>query len=328
MVKLKENDTVTFSLVVPVYNEEESLVELADRAEAVFHKMGASDSFEILYVDDGSSDGSRKVMQELKESRPYVNFIGFRKNQGKSLALMAGFSRSKGSLVITIDADLQDNPEDIPVLVEKLDDGFDVVSGQRERRNDGAIRARGSQLFNWTVSRMTGIEIHDFNCGFKVYKRSVLETIHVFGQLHRFIPVLANQQGFRIGEAYVRNSPRKYGESKYPAFRCSGFFDLLSILFTSRYAYSPMHFFGKFGLSLIIPSLLILGYLILQHVFTDFGSVQPLHARPLLLLSVLGVLIGMNIFLTGFISDLLLHHGMRKDLREMLSSFVDVDIDN
>ncbi|MBN2139770.1 MAG: hypothetical protein JW718_02075, partial [Desulfovibrionaceae bacterium] len=173
------------------------------------------------------------------------------------------------------------------------------------------------------AARATGLDIHDFNCGFKAYRRNVLDKIRVFGQLHRYIPVLAHVQGFRVGEARVRNSPRKYGRSRFPALRFGGLFDLLSILFTSRYSFSPLHFFGKIGLALIVPSLLVLGWLIAGHVIRGFGTVQPLIGRPLLLLSALGLLIGANVFLTGFVCDLLLHHGMRRNLGDILEGLVD-----
>ncbi|MGL1862840.1 MAG: glycosyltransferase family 2 protein [Pseudodesulfovibrio sp.] len=316
-------DSVGYSVVVPAYNEEQSLSELADRIEAVFKGLGKGDSFEVLFVDDGSVDGTREVMRELSRERAYVRHIGFRVNQGKSLALMAGFCHTKGEIVFTMDSDLQDNPEDIPTLLAKLDEGYDVVSGLRERRTDGHVRAYGSRLFNWTVSKASGVDLSDFNCGFKVYRRRVLSRIYVFGQLHRYIPVLANEQGFLVGECMVTNSPRKFGESKFPAMRYGGLFDLLSILFTSRYGFRPMHFFGKIGLTLIIPSVLILMYLIAVHIFTGFGTVQPLAGRPLLLLSTLGLLIGINVFLTGFVCDLLLHHGMRRNLGSILEDLID-----
>lgn len=312
-----------YSVVVPAYCEEQSLAELAARIAAVFEGLGHQGDFEILFVDDGSTDGTRQVLRTLAAERPYVRYCGFRRNQGKALALMAGFLATRGALVFTMDADLQDRPEDMPRLMAAMVEGIDVVSGWRERRNDGLLRGLYSKLFNATVSGLTGLKLHDFNCGFKLYRREVLERIQVYGQLHRFVPYLAHVQGFTVVEAAVGNAERKYGDSRFPAMRLGGIFDLLSLLFLSRYSFSPLHFFAKIGLLLGIPCAGIFTYLLGEHVLSWFGSVQPLVARPLLLVSLVGMLLAANIFLSGFVCDFMLHHRVRENLSDTIKTLID-----
>lgn len=299
-----------FSVVVPAYNEAQSLVELTDRVAAVFHKMGREGNFEILFIDDGSTDSTADIVRQLKSARPYVRGIVLRANHGKSMALMTAFRHARGSYVVTMDADLQDNPEDIPALVARLDEGFDVVSGWRRQRNDGLVRTLGSRLFNRTVRAIGGPGIHDFNCGLKIFRSLVLKRVFVFGQHHRYIPLLAHLNGFKVSEVPVGNSPRKYGESKYPALRYQGLFDLLSILFTYKYSFSPLHFFGTIGAAIAIPSALVLLALVVGHVLFWFGLETELRNRPLLVLSAIGLLVGLNVFLAGFVCDFVLHHAI------------------
>lgn len=310
-----------YSVVIPAYCEEQSLPELTDRIAAVFAGLGQS--FEIVFVDDGSTDGTRAVVRALAAKHAYVRYCSFRRNQGKALALMAGFLHSRGEFVFTMDADLQDRPEDMPTLIKAMDDEMDVVSGWRDRRNDGILRASYSKLFNATVSRLTGLRLHDFNCGFKLYRRQVLERIQVYGQLHRFVPYLAHVQGFKVTEAVVGNEERKYGQSRFPAVRVGGIFDLLTLLFIARYSFSPLHFFAKIGLLLGVPSALMFTFLVGEHIVSWFGYVQPLVTRPMLLISLVGMLLGANIFLSGFICDFMLHHRVRDNLRGIISSLID-----
>lgn len=312
-----------YSVVVPAYCEEQSLAELSDRVARVFTEMGLGGCFEILFVDDGSTDGTRGEMRRLAVERPYVRYCAFRRNQGKSLALMAGFMRSRGEFVFTMDADLQDRPEDMLKLIEAMGDDVDLVSGRRERRNDGILRSLYSRLFNVAVSRLAGLKLHDYNCGFKLYRRTVLERIHVFGQLHRFVPFLAHQQGFKVVEALVGNEERKFGCSRFPAVRFGGVFDLLSLLFLTQYSFSPLHFFAKAGLLMGVPSVLCFLYLIGDHLLSFFGEVQPLVARPLLFVSLLGMLVGANVFLTGFVCDFVLHHRVGENLHATVESLLD-----
>jgi len=315
--------TVTYTVAVPVYCEEKSLEELTLRTLAVFAGMGYGDDFEILFVDDGSTDGSFQEIKRLAQAYPFIRYLRFRTNQGKSLALMAAFSHASGRYIITIDADLQDNPEDIPALVRTLDSGYDIVSGWRKRRNDGSIRYWGSKLFNYTVAKVAKLSIHDYNCGFKIYRRQAIERLQVFGQLHRYLPLMCHLQGFKVGETLVENSARKYGVSKYPPFRVGGFFDLLSILFTSNYRFSPLHFFGSIGLLFIVPSVLALSWLIGAHVLSLFGITEHLINRPLLLLSVGGLMIGIQIFLAGFVCDFILHHRLNQNIGQILAESIE-----
>ncbi|MBF0092934.1 MAG: glycosyltransferase family 2 protein [Alphaproteobacteria bacterium] len=304
------------SVVIPAFCEAESLEELAERIAAVLEGR----SFEVIFVDDGSTDRTPEVLRGLVERMPEVRAITLRRNCGKSIALMAGFSRAGGRAVVTMDADLQDNPEDIPSLLAGLDQGFDLVNGRRQRRHDGIVRTLGSRLFNAAVSRATGLVLHDFNCGFKALRGEVASMLCVYGQYHRYIPLQAHLMGFKVTEAEVRNSARKFGTSKFRAMRYEGLFDLLSMLFIHRYGLNPLHFFGTLALLMIVPSVLILGYLgfdyLLQVLDVGEGHV-PLN-RPLFSLSLTTLLMGMLVFLSGFICDFTLHHHIRNNMSEIL----------
>lgn len=315
---------IDFSVVVPVYCEAKSLVELTDSIAEVFAGMGSADNFEILFVDDGSTDDSRDILRELVEERPYVRSIFFRRNQGKSMALMASFFHACGDIVITMDGDLQDDPKDIPVLLAKINEGYDIVSGYRQRRSDGFIRATGSKLFNYVVNRVSGLDLHDFNCGFKMFRANALKYLMVFGQFHRLIPLLGHHQGFKVSEVPVRNNTRKYGCSRYPAIRINGFFDLLSILFTAAYQFSPLYFFGRISLFIVVPSIIIALYLTGTHVLYLMGLYPvPLYSRPLFIVSLFGIMSGVYIFLTGFLADLFLHHHIGRNLREIVDGMIE-----
>lgn len=321
---------ILYSVVVPVHCEATALPELCDRVERVFAQMGCGDKFEMLVVDDGSTDGTPVVLQQLAKERQYVRYITFRRNFGKSLALMAGFQYVNGNVLITMDGDLQDNPEDIPALLSKLNEGYDLVCGWRRNRAEKSSRKIGSKIFNTTVALATGLEIHDINCGFKAYRAEVARAICIYGHYHRYIPVLAHLVGFKVGEVSVLNSERKYGGSKYYTFRYQGFFDLLSILFVHKYGLSPLHFFGTVSMALLIPSMAELFYLISQHALFLLGFDQgyiPLN-RPLLLLSLVGILVGVIIFITGFVCDFILHHQIRGRINEILAVSIVKRIDD
>lgn len=317
---MTQAETLKYTVIAPVYCEEESLVELADRVVATFAEMGESDSFELLLVDDGSTDGTARVIHQLEEARPYIRSVTLRRNCGKSMALMAGFEHAAGSFVFTMDGDLQDNPEDMPALLNKLGEGFDMVTGWRQRRQDQIVRRLGSRLFNWVVARTTGLRLHDLNCGFKLYRQEVIKSLVVFGQYHRYIPLQAHLIGYRVSEAKIGNSARKYGKSKYRAFRYQGAFDLLSILFTYKYGLNPLHFFGVIGLMMILPSFAALLYLLVEHIifWTGIGGGVPLFPRPLLSLSLSVLLMGIFIFLTGFVCDFILHHQIRRNIGQIV----------
>ena len=237
------------------------------------------------------------------------------------MALMAGFNAALGRIIITTDGDLQDNPEDIPLLAVELEKGLDLVNGWRLSRSDSAVRRLGSRLYNSTVRRITGLDIHDFNCGFKGYRSDAARTLCIYGQHHRYIPLHAHLLGFKVGEVRVTNSPRKHGQSKYRAIRYQGLFDLLSILFTYRFGMSPLHFFGVISLFLIVPSLLILGTMIGEHLLALIGVADHslLLERPLLSISLNMLVMGTLIFLTGFVCDFILHHQIRTNIADFMA---------
>jgi glycosyltransferase involved in cell wall biosynthesis len=314
------NEAPAVSVVIAALNEAESLPELIERIEAVFQSgFDGPRSFEVIVVDDGSSDGSRALLRGLAVGRPHLRPIFLRRNVGKSMALTSGFQKARGAYVVTLDADLQDNPEDIPALIEVLERGDDVIAGRREKRQDTWSRKLGSWVFNRTVRSMTGLDIQDLNCGFKAYRLEVVKSIAVYGQFHRYIPLLAYFAGFTVAECPVRNSPRKHGVSRYPTIRYRGLFDLFTILFVHKYDLSPLHFFAKIAAIFLIPSTLILGYFIGRHVLSmiGIGGEFLITERPLLSISLSMFLIGTNIFLTGFVCDFVLYHLIQGRIHRM-----------
>lgn len=320
---LSSVDTMTrcaASILLPVYNEADGLPELADRLSAVLTPRGKP--FELLFVDDGSTDATPAVLARLELERPYVRFIRLRRNNGKSLALMAGFRHVRGQdAVVTMDGDLQDRPEDVPALLDRLDEGWDLVNGWRVARQDEASRKLGSRLYNATVRRLSGLDIHDQNCGLKAYRRSVIDTLCVYGQYHRYIPLQVHLAGFRVTEQAVGNDQRRYGASKFPTFRYQGLFDLLSLMFTHKFALNPLHFFGVAGSTIIIPSFLLLVWFVLNQVlfWLGFGDEFKVVNRPLLLISATAFLFGVFTFFTGFVCDFILHHQIRSRIDDVLA---------
>lgn len=236
------------SIIIPLLNEAESLHELAERIHAEATKMKWS--YEMIFVDDGSTDGSFEVIKKIKEKNPSVKAIRFRKNFGKSDALAQGFKIASGTYVITMDADLQDDPAEIPNLIHKLEEGYDLVSGWKKTRHDPIGKTIPSKFFNFITRLMTGIKLHDFNCGLKAYRHAVIKDVSLYGELHRYIPALAKWEGYsRITEIPVQHHPRKYGYSKFGLSRfIKGFLDLVTVLFLSRYVKRPLHFFGLIGM--------------------------------------------------------------------------------
>ncbi|MDA1133290.1 MAG: glycosyltransferase family 2 protein, partial [Proteobacteria bacterium] len=279
---------------------------MVGRVDEVFRGgFGRNVEHEIIVVDDGSADDTQSVLVRLCSQYPQLRAVVLRRNSGKSMALMAGFALARGNVIVTLDADLQDNPEDIPALAESLATGFDLVIGRRQKRKDTLIRKLGSRLFNWAVRRAAGVSVRDMNSGFKIYKAEVIRNIAVYGQFHRFIPLLAHSYGFKIGECPVRNSPRRYGSSKFTTLRYQGLVDLLSLLFIHNYHLSPLHFFAKMSAVFVVPSASILMYFILRHVLAAIGIGGPymITERPLLSISLTMFLIGINVLLTGFVCD-------------------------
>jgi len=315
-----------FSIVIPVYNEEKSIQELQRRIDDVFRSINKEREFEIIFVDDGSTDESREILKQLSSDKAHVKYIFLRKRSGKSFALSAGFLHAKGDMIVTMDGDLQDRPEEIPVLISKLNDGYDLVSGWKQKRKDNSIRVLGSWIFNKVVSVVGGVRLHDFNCGLKIYRKEVVKRISVYGQYHRFIPLLAHFIGFKIGEVHVKNDSRKFGRSRYATFRYEGFFDLLSILFVYKYRFSPLYFFGIVSLVFMVPSLLVLSHFVFR-IFLWVLNIIPNPSitfdRPILALSLSMFSMGFNMFLIGLVCEFILHHQVKRAVVESIENFVD-----
>ncbi len=299
----QHKERIAYSIVVPVYDEEQSLPLLYDQLTAQLRALGQP--YEIIFVDDGSRDGSFKVIQELHRKDPAVKAIRFRRNFGKTPALMAGFQRSRGEIIFTLDADLQDDPVEIPAFLAKLDEGYDLVSGWKFPRLDPITKTLPSKVFNKMVAVTTGVTLHDMNCGFKAYRREVIEDLRLYGELHRFIPVIAHWRGFSVTEIKVHHHPRRYGVSKFGARRFArGFLDLLTVLFLTTYMRTPLRLFGSLGVILLLAGFLIDLYLvILKFAFND-----QLSRHPLLWLGILLMLFGLSMVLTGFMSEMIRHY--------------------
>ncbi len=293
------------SVVVPVYNERESLTPLHARLGQVL----AGDSYEIIFVDDGSSDGSSQALQEIQAGDPCVRVVRFGRNFGKAAALAAGFKETRGEVIITLDADLQDDPAEIPRLVATLEDGYDLVSGWKKGRQDPPSKTVPSRFFNWTTSRLTGIPLRDFNSGFKAYRRPLLEHLSLYGELHRFIPALVYWKGFRVTEIPVVHHPRRWGKSKYGAWRfLAGFLDLMTVLFLTRFRHRPLHVFGLLGLVSALIGLVINVYLSVVWLLGE-----RIGNRPLLMLGVLLMVIGIQFFSIGLLAEMLTLASSRQD---------------
>ena len=308
---------MNLSVIIPLYNEEESLPELAAWIERVVNEHSLS--YEILMVDDGSTDGSWKVVEQLHATNPNIKGIKFRTNYGKSAALNTAFAACEGDVVITMDADLQDSPDEIPELYRMItEEGYDVVSGWKKKRYDNVmLKNIPSKLFNATTRRISKIKLHDFNCGLKAYRKDVVKNIEIYSEMHRYIPVIAKWAGFtKIGEKVVHHQKRKYGTSKFGWNRfVNGYLDLMTLTFTKRFGKQPMHFFGLWGsvsflLGLIIVIALIAKKLILMHQGEIFRQVTD---QPLFYLALLAVVIGCQLFLAGFIGELISNSNPKRD---------------
>ncbi|NQS97704.1 MAG: glycosyltransferase family 2 protein [candidate division Zixibacteria bacterium] len=291
------------SVIAPLLDEEGSLEELHRRLTEVLNGR----EYEIIFIDDGSKDNSPKILKSLKESDARVGLVTFRRNFGKSAALAEGFYRARGDIVITIDADLQDDPNEIPNLLRKLDEGYDLVSGWKVKRRDPLSKTVPSRLFNRITALLSGIPLHDFNCGLKAYRRAVIKNINVYGQLHRFLPVLAKMEGYSIGEIEVVHHPRRFGRTKFGVSRfLYGFLDLLTVLFITRYTRQPMHLFGFLGISALIAGVIINLYLTVLW-FQGF----PIAGRPLFFLGILLILLGVQSFAIGLLGEMIARFGTK-----------------
>ena len=306
------------SVVVPLLNEEHSLEPLYAQIASALEPLGAE--FEVVFIDDGSTDGSMSLLTRMHEELPNVVVVHLRRNFGKAAALQAGFLEARGDVVVTIDADLQDDPAEIPKLLAKLDEGFDLVSGWKTRRNDPFLRRLFSRWFNWATAAVSGVRLHDVNCGLKAYRAEVLQGMRLYGELHRFIPVLAAYRGFRIAEIPVNHRPRQHGRSRYgPERYLRGFFDLLSVTFMGRYRHRPLHLFGGLGLLMGAVGFIVLLYLSMLKLWG-----QSIGSRPLLTLGVLLMVVGIQFVSLGLLSELVTsQHEERLDERERIEFLVE-----
>ena len=296
------------SVVVPLYNEQESLPELVAWIDRVAEQNKLS--YEVIMVDDGSSDDSWQVVEQLKEQYPAIKGIRFARNYGKSAALYCGFAEAEGEVVFTMDADLQDSPDEIPPMRRMiLEEGYDLVSGWKKKRYDPAGKRLPSKFFNWTARVVSGIKLHDFNCGLKAYRRKVIKSIEVYGEMHRYIPILAKHAGFRrIGEKVVQHQERKYGVSKFGMERMvKGYLDLISVSFMSHFGRSPMYFFGSLGTVMFLLGGFTTVWVIAAKLYKQANG-MPLRAvtdQPLFFVAILAVILGVQLFLAGFLGELI-----------------------
>ena len=296
------------SVIVPLYNEAESLPELAAWIRRVMEANGWS--YEILMVDDGSIDGSWDTVLSLSKENPAIHGISFRRNYGKSAALYEGFAAAQGDVVITMDADLQDSPDEIPELYRMIkEEGYDVVSGWKQHRQDNKLTKNlPSKLYNWTARKVTGIKLHDMNCGLKAYKNEVVKSIEVYGEMHRYIPYLAKNAGYgKIGEKPVHHQKRKYGTSKFGLERfTNGFLDLMSLWFLSKFGKKPMHFFGTTGILMFLIGFVMTVWIIVAKLVHQAQGVhyRAVTDQPLFYLALLAVVLGAMFFLAGFLGEM------------------------
>jgi glycosyltransferase involved in cell wall biosynthesis len=306
------------SVVVPLLNEERTLETLYTQIAAALE--GQADEFEVVFVDDGSTDGSMSVLTRLHDELPNVVVVHLRRNFGKAAALQAGFLEARGEVVVTIDADLQDDPAEIPKLLAKLDEGFDLVSGWKTRRNDPLPRRLFSRMFNWATKVVSGVRLHDVNCGLKAYRAEVLQGMRLYGELHRFIPILAAYRGYRVAEIPVNHRARQHGRSRYgPERYFRGFFDLLSVTFMGRYRHRPLHLFG--GVGVVMGAL---GFVILTYLTVIWFWGAGIGHRPLLTLGVLLVVVGIQFVSLGLLSELITsQHEERMDERQRIEQLVE-----
>ena len=313
------------SIVISLYNEDESLRELVNWIESVMNHKGYS--YEVIMVDDGSTDKSWAIIKELSATNPAVRGISFRRNYGKSAALYHGFAAAQGNVVITMDADLQDSPEEIPELYRMItEEGWDIVSGWKKQRFDNKFTKNlPSKLYNATARKVTGIKLHDMNCGLKAYRNEVVKNIEVYGEMHRYIPYLAKNAGFgRITEKPVQHQKRKYGVSKFGLERfVNGFLDLISLWFLSRFGKKPMHFFGFTGILMFLAGGFLAVWVIIEKLIQQSNGLayRPVTDQPLFYLALVAVLIGFQLFLSGFICEMISRNSTERNnykIRETL----------
>ena len=317
--------TKDLSIVISLFNEEESLPELISWIEEVASREKYS--YEVIMVDDGSTDSSWKIIKELSEKNPVIRGISFRRNYGKSAALYHGFKAAEGKVVITMDADLQDSPDEIPELYRMVtEDGYDIVSGWKKQRFDNKLTKNlPSKLYNWTARKVTGIQLHDMNCGLKAYRNEVIKNIEVYGEMHRYIPYLAKNAGFsRITEKPVQHQKRKYGVSKFGLERfINGLLDLISLWFLSTFGKKPMHFFGFTGILMFITGAILTMWVIIEKLVQQANGLnfRPVTDQPLFYLALVAVLLGFQLFLSGFICEMISRNSSERNQYNIREEF-------
>lgn len=303
------------SIVIPTYNEEESIPELAEWIFRIVHEEQYL--AEVIFVDDGSDDDTWRVICEIAAVNPTVKGIRFNTNCGKSAALQAGFNYASGDVIITMDSDLQDSPDEIPGLVRMInEEGFDLVSGWKKKRHDPISKTLPSKFFNRVTRMVSGIELHDFNCGLKAYRKEVVKHVEVYGEMHRYIPLLAKWSGYKnIGEKIVEHRPRKYGKTKFGLERfINGFLDLLSVTFVMRFRKRPMHFFGTLGTLSFMAGSVITVWIIAEKLYRQYHAMNPraVVEQPLFFLALVALIVGIQLFLAGFLAEMMIQTSNRK----------------
>lgn len=303
-VQRKKSSFRKISLVIPLFNEDESVIPLSHEIRKALSKVDVD--YEVIFVDDGSSDNSLQKLKEISRTDNRFKYLSFRKNYGKSAALHVGFKKASGDVVITMDADLQDDPHEVPNLLHKLEEGYDLCSGWKKKRQDPFVKKISSKFFNFVTRLISGIKIHDFNCGLKAYRKEVVDNVRVYGELHRYMPVLAKWQGFRVTEIPVQHHPRRYGKTKFGISRFfKGFIDLITVIFVTRYIKRPMHFFGFLGALSFLVGFVVLGYLTFLWI-----SGVPLSNRPMLFLGMLLIIVGAQLFAVGLLGEVIVHNSL------------------
>jgi glycosyltransferase involved in cell wall biosynthesis len=298
------------SVIVPLLNEDESIGLLANEIRKAVRPLNVG--YEVLFIDDGSKDKSLKVIKDIVRQDKRFKYFSFQKNYGKSAALQVGFRNVTGDVIITMDADLQDDPNEIPNLLRKMQEGYDLVSGWKKVRHDPFVKKHSSKFFNYVTRILSGIKIHDFNCGLKAYRKEVTDTLKVYGELHRYLPVLAKWNGFTVAEVPVKHHPRRYGKTKFGISRFfKGFIDLLTVMFSTRYIKRPMHFFGFFGALAFILGIIVNGYLTYLWI-----AGHSLSNRPMLFLGMLLIIVGIQLFSVGLLGEMVVHN--TQDEREYI----------
>jgi glycosyltransferase involved in cell wall biosynthesis len=305
------------SVIVPLFNEDESLPELTEWIERVM--LANQYSYEVIFIDDGSTDQSWKVIEQLHDKNPHIKGIRFRRNYGKSAALNVGFQDCMGKVVITMDADLQDSPDEIPMLYKMIaDDGYDIVSGWKKKRYDPITKTLPTKLFNWATRKMSGLNLNDFNCGLKSYDSRVVKNIEVYNEMHRYIPVIAKWAGFyKITEKEVQHRARKYGTTKFGLERfINGFLDLLTIFFVSKFSKKPMHFFGVLGTLSFFTGFIITCVLIGEKIYNSFKLIdhRGVTEQPLFYLALVLLIIGVQLFTAGFIGEMISRNSTERNI--------------